>query len=126
MKTSLLRRALSLSVALNMLAVIVSIGLIEKKGGLPWVRRQLPRVLGAMQGERIPSGAPNTTLGVYGQLSVGPGDIVLFGDDVIAPGEWHELLGDPRAKNRAIAGSAHTPNMMRHTPSTCPSVAKRM
>lgn len=97
------RRVLSLSIALNVLAVIGSIALVQKKGGPSWVRRQVPKVLGAVVGKQVQSDYPNTTLSVYEQLSIGPEDIVLFGDDVLAYGGWHELLADPHAKNRAIA-----------------------
>lgn len=109
MKPYLFRGLISLSVALNVLGVIGAVALVEKKGGLSWLDRQVPRVLGAMQAEQIRSGFPSTTLSVYGQLSVGPDDIVLLGDDLLAYGEWHELFGDPRAKNRAIVGDdTHT------------------
>jgi lysophospholipase L1-like esterase len=98
-----------LSVALNGLAVIGLVVLTERKGGRPWLDRQVPRVLCAMQRRPIRSGGPSTSLSVYGRLPVGPGDIVMLGDDLLEHGAWHELLGDPRAKNRGIVGEdTHT------------------
>jgi len=104
MKTRLFRKMMILSVALNTLAAIGLVALIEKKGGWSWLDRQVPRVLGAMRGGPVSSGFPNTSLSVYGRLPVAPGDIVMLGDDLLEYGAWHELLGDPRAKNRAIVG----------------------
>jgi lysophospholipase L1-like esterase len=103
MRTSFFRRVLGLSMALNVLAVVGSVALVQKKGGAPWVRRQVTKVLGAVEGKRVRSDYPNITLSVYEQLSIGPDDIILFGDDVLAYGGWHELLADPRVKNRAIS-----------------------
>jgi lysophospholipase L1-like esterase len=109
MKTPLFRRLIILSVALNALAAIGSFALVEKKGGVPWLNRQVSKTLYAMRGEPIRAGYPNTTLSVYGQLPVGPMDIIFLGDDALDYGQWHELLEDPRAKNRAMAGDdTHT------------------
>lgn len=33
-------------------------------------------------------------------LPVNEGDILIFGDDLVHGGEWHELLGSPKAKDR--------------------------
>jgi lysophospholipase L1-like esterase len=43
-------------------------------------------------------------LSVFEQSSIGSNDIVFLGDSIFDFGEWHELMGDPRAKNRAING----------------------
>jgi lysophospholipase L1-like esterase len=103
MTTSWFRRVLALSIALNVVAVVGSVALVQKKGGLAWVSRQAPKVWGTVYQKPVQTDYPNTTLDVYGQLSIGRDDIVLFGDDVFAYGGWHELLADPRVKNRAIA-----------------------
>ncbi len=36
----------------------------------------------------------------FGLLPVGSDDIVMIGDEMFHGGEWHELLGSPRVKNR--------------------------
>lgn len=39
-------------------------------------------------------------IGQFSYLPVKSGDILLFGDELIHSGEWHELLGSPKVKDR--------------------------
>ena len=104
MKPSVFRTVVSLSVALNVLAMMGVTALVVKKGGLPWLKHQVPLITNMMRGRQAPREVPNTSPSVYQQLSVGPDDIILLGDDQLDAGEWHELLGDAHAKKRTIVG----------------------
>lgn len=109
MKKYLLRILVILSLTLNLLAVIGSVAIIEKKGGLPWLSRKVAEVFRPQQTERTRAGYPNNRLSVFEQLPVGPNDIIFLGDSILDSGEWHEFLDDCRAKNRAINGDdTHT------------------
>ena len=39
-------------------------------------------------------------IGQFSYLPISEGDILLFGDELIHSGEWHELLGSPKVKDR--------------------------
>lgn len=109
MKKYLYRVPIILSLTLNLLAVIGSVSIIEKKGGLPWLSRKVAEVFRSQQAEQTHADYPNNRLSVFEQLTVGPNDIIFLGDSILSAGEWHEFLDDGRAKNRAIGGDdTHT------------------
>ncbi len=96
------RILLILSLTLNVFAVAGSLAIVAKKGGLPWLSRKVAEVLRPQQAGR---NYPDTKQSVLEQLPIGPNDTVFLGDSILALGEWHELLSDHRAKNRAISGA---------------------
>ncbi len=101
---SFFRILIGLSLIFNLLVVFGALFVIDKKGGLPWLSRQVAGILQPPRPETNRLDFPNSRLSVFEQLPVGPGDIVFLGDSIFAMGEWHEYLDDGRAKNRAIDG----------------------
>ena len=58
----------------------------------------LPEEITSYKGVAAQSNASRT--GQFPYLPVNEGDILIFGDDLVHGGEWHELLGSPKAKDR--------------------------
>jgi len=73
-------------------------------GGLPWLRRELAEVLPALRRHEPPADYAHNMRSMFERLPAGPEDILLLGDSILDFGEWHELLANPHAKNRAING----------------------
>lgn len=69
---------------------------IHRKGGLDWLMYQFSG------GQAV--AYSHTKQSVYDCIPITSNDIVMLGDSMLDYGEWHELLGNPRAKSRAIAG----------------------
>lgn len=103
------RILLALSLTLNALCVLGAFTIVMNMGGLPWLAREVAEVLPPLHREPpCPDYATNRR-SVFTQLPVGPDDVILLGDSILDYGEWHELLADPHAKNRAINGDeTHT------------------
>lgn len=98
------RVVVTLSLMLNVLCAALALTVTQKKGGLPWLQGKSIEFLSFFRSAQRAGGSPNNRLSVFEQLSIGTNDIVFLGDSILAMGEWHELMGDPRAKNRAIGG----------------------
>jgi lysophospholipase L1-like esterase len=104
MRPLLPRFLLFLSLALNGLLVIAVVAIVVSMGGVPWLRRELGEILPLLQDKQPRGDYAHTRCSVFAQLPVGPDDLILLGDSILDYGEWHELLEDPHAKNRAING----------------------
>jgi lysophospholipase L1-like esterase len=109
MKKYLFRIVIILCLAMSLLALIGFVGIMAKKGGLPWLSRKVAEVFRPQEAKRTRGDYPNNRLSVFEQLPVGPDDIVFLGDSILDLGEWHEFLDDGHAKNRGINGDdTHT------------------
>lgn len=46
------------------------------------------------------SGSPASRVAQFPYLPINEGDVLIFGDELVHGGEWHELLGSPKVKDR--------------------------
>lgn len=98
---------LAASLLLNLFFLAFSLFVIQEKGGLPWLERQIDNVFsspGIANGMRY----GDLREDIFHSLPIQDNDIVFAGDSIPDYGEWHELLGMLQVKNRAIAGSNTT------------------
>lgn len=58
----------------------------------------MPEEITSYKGVATQSNASRTAQFPF--LPINEGDILIFGDDLVHGGEWHELLGSPKAKDR--------------------------
>ncbi len=82
---------------------------IEDKVGYKSVY-PMPDEITSYQGQGAGSDASRTAQFPY--LPVNEGDILIFGDDLVHGGEWHELLGSPKAKDRGTHWSTGGINLV--------------
>jgi lysophospholipase L1-like esterase len=54
--------------------------------------------------KHAPGDLPSIRISIFDQIPLHTNDIVFLGDSIFNFGEWQELMGDARAKNRAISG----------------------
>jgi lysophospholipase L1-like esterase len=113
---------LSVSLSVNLLAVIGAAAFIYRKGGIPWLEHKMVLAFSTVQTGLSPGLYPNpnhqlltagpykdSKLSVYEQLAIGPNDIVFIGDSIMDLGEWSELFEDRHAKKRTLDGDdTHT------------------
>jgi lysophospholipase L1-like esterase len=105
---ALLVGALALSLLANAGGFAIALRVIRRRGGWTFVRSWLV-ARGVMRDEakeRFEGALASHKRGLYAQLSLGPTDIVMLGDSITEGGEWAELLGDARVKNRGVAGDS--------------------
>lgn len=101
-----MRLLLGLSLFVNLVGFAVVLRIIRKRGGWAFVRSWLV-ARGLMRDEakeRFERGYRSTKAELFDRLPIGPDDIVFIGDSLVEGGPWHELLGNPRCKNRGIGG----------------------
>lgn len=104
MKKRLFRTLVCLSFTLNIVVLTGSILVVQKRGGPAWLIRKLTETFGPEAPDVPGVDYRGNRLSVLLRLPVRPDDIVFLGDSILYSGEWHELLNDPRAKNRAVSG----------------------
>jgi lysophospholipase L1-like esterase len=94
------------SLLLNAAALAVAWRLIRKRGGWVYLRSWLVArgLLRDEAKERLESAHAATRTELHELLSVGPEDVLFVGDSLTANAPWHELLNDPRCKNRGRGG----------------------
>jgi hypothetical protein len=111
---------LSVSLSVNVFAVIGAAAFIYRKGGIPWLEHKMALAFSTAQAGLAAGPYPNnellsegsykdSKLSVYEQLAIGPNDIVFIGDSIMDLGEWSELFEDRHAKKRTLDGDdTHT------------------
>ena len=94
------------SLLLNLASFAVAAWLIRKRGGWVYVRSWLVArgLLRDALKERLEQAYRFTKAELYDQLPLGDDDVVFVGDSLTDNAPWHELLQDPRCKNRGIGG----------------------
>ena len=110
MKRGLLRIVVTLSLGLNLIGLLGSLVVVERKGGFEWLSLQIAQAVHPRTASATQPDYPYTTrLSVFEQLPIGPDDIVFLGDSIFVFAEWHEFLHDDHVKNRSINGDdTHT------------------
>jgi len=103
-KRKALRILIILSLSLNLMGIVGSIMILQKKGGLPWLTRKLTEITSVNKVGVTRGDYSSIRLSVFAQLPAEPTDIIFLGDSILDFGEWHEFMNDHRAKNRAING----------------------
>jgi len=112
----ILRALIIASIALNLIILIGSVMVMQKKGGLSWMTHKLAQVMDFEQTDSAGNDYRRNRLSVLMQLTVDPADIVFLGDSGLEFGAWHEFLNDLRAKNRALSGDDTGSLLTRLTP----------
>lgn len=101
MTTSLLLVA---SLALNAVLVGAAAAFVASRGGLGYLRaRVVPRAVVASADTEM-SAHWRSRVSMHALTPLAAGDVVLLGDSLTEWGDWVALLGDPRVRNRGIAG----------------------
>lgn len=98
---------LGLSVCLNALFISLSVWLILKRGGLPYLAMRMPLIkklgIQRVQGSSFNFPYYDHRQSQLALLPIHPSDIVFLGDSITDEGEWVELLANPAIKNRGIS-----------------------
>jgi lysophospholipase L1-like esterase len=105
-------KLLIILLSINIVAAGAAGVVIEKKGGLPWLRDQADRIMHYRP--KVGAYAANRE-SVFQQYPIRNNDIVFLGDSMFDLAEWSEWLGN-RAKNRGISGDYTTTMLSRIVP----------
>lgn len=93
-----------LLVGFNLLQAVLATAIVHRKGGFPWIFDKAAGLLTSQQAEKRGSIYYEGRVSVFDEIPIHSENLVFLGDSIFEFGEWHELLGDPHAVNRAIKG----------------------
>lgn len=92
----------------NLLQAVLATAIVHRKGGFPWIFDKAAGLLTSQQAEKRGSIYYEGRVSVFDEIPIHSENLVFLGDSIFEFGEWHELLGDPNAVNRAIKGDDTT------------------
>jgi lysophospholipase L1-like esterase len=98
------RRALLLSVALNLAFLAATLHLVRIKGGFDYLWTKTSSMIREMGFKREYNPHYFHRKELFEQMPVRADDVLFFGDSLVEHCEWAELLDDPTIRNRGILG----------------------